>query len=128
MVVEGIVLKTIVLQDAINEARAEVKKAEDEAQSYYDQGFDEVANSLKSQLVDECNKYFIRGWRKALDIAGIDDAFELYDLAPRHRPFGLDAPEQHDGEAGEDAAEDSTAPEPHEVLKEPELADDPEVA
>uniref|UniRef100_A0A2N9G7V4 Uncharacterized protein n=1 Tax=Fagus sylvatica TaxID=28930 RepID=A0A2N9G7V4_FAGSY len=77
------------LKDAINEARAEVQKAEDEAQSYYDQGFDEAANSLK------------------------------------HRPFGVVASEERDGE---DVAEDTTVPGPHEVLKELELANDPEVA
>uniref|UniRef100_A0A2N9IRN8 Uncharacterized protein n=1 Tax=Fagus sylvatica TaxID=28930 RepID=A0A2N9IRN8_FAGSY len=42
---------------------AECQKAEDEAQAYYDQGFDEATNSLKSQLTDECNKYFFQGWR-----------------------------------------------------------------
>ena len=91
------------LKDAINEALAEVQKVEDEAQSYYDQGFDEAANSLKSQLADECNKFFIRGWRMALDKAMVDDASELYDLAPRHRPFGVDAPKERDAkEAAED--------------------------
>ena len=116
------------LKDAINEARAEVQKAEGGAQSYYDQGFDEVAKSLKSQLVGECNKYFIQGWHKALDKAEVDDASELYDLALRHRPLAVDAPEEHDGEDEENAAEDSMVSGPHEVLKELELADDPEVA
>uniref|UniRef100_A0A2N9IWI5 Uncharacterized protein n=1 Tax=Fagus sylvatica TaxID=28930 RepID=A0A2N9IWI5_FAGSY len=36
------------LKTEVNEARAAVQKAEDEAQSYYDQGFDEAASSLKS--------------------------------------------------------------------------------
>ena len=34
------------LKDALNEAQAKVQKAEDEAQSYYDQGFNEAADSL----------------------------------------------------------------------------------
>jgi regulator of replication initiation timing len=113
------------LKDAVNEARAEVQKAEGEAQSYYDQGFDEAASSLKSQLASECNKFFVQGWRMALDKAGVDDASELYDLVPRHRPFEVDAPEERDGE---ETAEDSTVPKPREVMNEPELAVDPEVA
>ena len=57
------------LKKAVDEARAEAPEAEDEAQSYYNQGFDEAANSLKSQLGDECNKYFLQGWCMALDKA-----------------------------------------------------------
>ena len=113
------------LKDAVNEARAKVQKAEGEAQSYYDQGFDEAASSLKSQLASECNKFFVQGWRMALDKAGVDDASELYGLAPRHRCFEIDAPEERDGE---ETAEDSTVLEPREVMNEPELAVDPEVA
>jgi regulator of replication initiation timing len=115
------------LKDAITEAQAKVQKVEEEAQSYYDQGFNEVADSLQSQLKDECNKFFIQGWQKALEKAGVDDASELYDLAQRHQPFGDLVPEECNGEAGEDAAEDSTVPGSHEVLNEPVLADDPEV-
>ena len=77
------------LKNAVDEARAEAPEAEDEAQSYYNQGFDEAANSLKSQLGDEYNKYFLQGWCMALDKARVDDASELYDLAPRHQPFRL---------------------------------------
>uniref|UniRef100_A0A2N9FVY1 Glucose-methanol-choline oxidoreductase C-terminal domain-containing protein n=1 Tax=Fagus sylvatica TaxID=28930 RepID=A0A2N9FVY1_FAGSY len=73
------------LKDVVNEARAEVQKAE----------------------------------------ARVDDTSELYDLAPRHRPFKVDAPEERDGE---EIAEDSTVPKPREVMNEPELAVDPEVA
>ncbi len=51
------------LKNEVNKARAGAQKAEDEAQAYYDQGFDEATNSLKSQLTDECNKYFFQGWR-----------------------------------------------------------------
>jgi hypothetical protein len=110
------------LKDAVNKAQAEVQKAEGEAQSYYDQGFDKAASSLKSQLASECNKFFVQGWRMALDKAGLDDASKLYDLASRHQPFEVDAPEERDGE---EAAEDSMVPEPHEVMNEPELAVDP---
>ncbi len=55
------------LKAEVHEAQVAAKKAEDSAQAYYDQGFDEAANSLKSQLAEECNKYFIQGWRVALD-------------------------------------------------------------
>uniref|UniRef100_A0A2N9GN85 Transposase (putative) gypsy type domain-containing protein n=1 Tax=Fagus sylvatica TaxID=28930 RepID=A0A2N9GN85_FAGSY len=49
----------------VHEAQVAAKKAEDSAQAYYDQGFDEAANSLmKSQLAEECNKYFIQGWQE----------------------------------------------------------------
>ena len=34
------------LKDALTEAQAKVQKAEEEAQSYYDQGFNEAADSL----------------------------------------------------------------------------------
>ena len=76
----------------------EKQKADDSAQQYYDQGFDETANSLKSQLKDECDKYFVRGWCAALDRAGVDDASELYDLGSRCRPFRPASPEVHDDE------------------------------
>ena len=55
------------LKAELNEARAVLQKAEDSAQSYYDQGFDEATTSLKSQLAEECNKHFIQGWCAALD-------------------------------------------------------------
>jgi uncharacterized protein (DUF2164 family) len=42
--------------------RAAVKKAEDEGQAYYDQGFNEATESLKSQLGRECNHCFLQGW------------------------------------------------------------------
>ena len=102
------------LKDAINKAWAKVQKAEDKAQSYYDQGFNEVVDSLQSQLKDECNKFFIQGWHKALDKAGVDDASELYDLTQRYQPFEVIVSEKR----GEDAAEDSMVPGPHEVAGE----------
>ena len=47
------------LKNVVNEAQEGAQKAEEEAQAYYDQGFDEAANSLKSQLANECNKHFL---------------------------------------------------------------------
>ena len=116
------------LKDALTEAEAKVQKAEEQAQAYYDQGFSEAIDSLLSQLKDKCNKYFIKGWHKALDRAEVDDASELYDLAWRHQPFGDRVPkERNELEAGEDATEDPMVPGSHEALSEPVLADDPEV-
>uniref|UniRef100_A0A2N9H489 Uncharacterized protein n=1 Tax=Fagus sylvatica TaxID=28930 RepID=A0A2N9H489_FAGSY len=43
-------------------SRAAVKKAEYEGQAYYDQGFNEATESLKSQLGRECNHCFLQGW------------------------------------------------------------------
>ena len=57
----------------------------------------------------------------ALDKAGVDDASELYDLVPRHRPFRVDLPEEHEG--GE-AAKGSTVPESHEASRETEAPED----
>ena len=44
-----------------------VKKAKEEGQAYYDQGFDEAMESLKSQLRRECNCCFLQGFDSALD-------------------------------------------------------------
>ena len=110
------------LKDALTEAEAKVQKSEEQAQAYYDQGFNEATDSLLSQLKGESNKYFIQGWQKALDNAEVDDASELYDLAWRHRPFGGLVPEERNEEAEEDVVEDPMIPVPHEVLSEPVLA------
>uniref|UniRef100_A0A2N9GI55 Uncharacterized protein n=1 Tax=Fagus sylvatica TaxID=28930 RepID=A0A2N9GI55_FAGSY len=83
------------LKTEVNKARAAVQKAEDEAQSYYDQGFDEATSSLKSQLAEECNKYFFQGWHAALDQARVNDASELYNLGLKHQPFRFGSPEEH---------------------------------
>ena len=72
------------LKNEVNEAQESVQKAECDSQAYYDQGFDEAANFLKSQLAEECNKYFLQRWRAALDQAGVDDASELYNLGLIH--------------------------------------------
>ena len=50
------------LKDALTEAEAKVQKSEEQAQAYYDQGFNEATDSLLSQLKGESNKYFIQGW------------------------------------------------------------------
>ena len=113
------------LKDALIEAEAKVQRAEEQAQAYYDQGFNEASDSLLAQLKGECNKYFIQGWHKALDRAGVDDDSELYDLAYMRQPFGAFVPEEcKELEAGEDTAEDPTVPGSHEALSEPVLADD----
>uniref|UniRef100_A0A2N9HMA6 Uncharacterized protein n=1 Tax=Fagus sylvatica TaxID=28930 RepID=A0A2N9HMA6_FAGSY len=44
----------------------------------------------------KCNKFFIQGWHRALDRAGVDDASELYDLAPKNRPSGDLVSEERD--------------------------------
>uniref|UniRef100_A0A2N9E7C8 Uncharacterized protein n=1 Tax=Fagus sylvatica TaxID=28930 RepID=A0A2N9E7C8_FAGSY len=102
-------------------------QAEEDAQSYYDQGFNEAADSLQSQLKGECNKYFTQGWHKALDMAGVDDASELYDLARRHQPFGGHVPEERNEEAGRKPLRTRRSLGPMKFLNETILADDPEV-
>ena len=109
------------LKNAVNEAWKRAQKAEEEAQAYYDQGFDEAANSLKSQLANECNKHFLQGWSMALNKAGVDDASELYDLGSRYQPFRVNLPEEREGREG---AEGSMDLESHEALREPEAAGD----
>ncbi len=47
------------LNAEVHKAQVVAQKAEDSAQAYYDQGFEEEADSLKSQLAQECNKYFL---------------------------------------------------------------------
>ena len=97
----------------LNEARTAAQKTEDEAQSYYDQGFDEAASSLKSQLEEECNKHFVQGWRTALDRAGVHDAFELYDLGPRRRLFRPESPEQFEEARANEGQMDFEAKDEH---------------
>jgi hypothetical protein len=97
------------LKAQVAEAKAGIQNVEDSDQAYYDQGFDEAANSLKSQLAEECNKYFIQGWRAALDRAGVYDAFELYDLGPKSRPFRPASPEDHEEEGAAEGPMDLEA-------------------
>jgi hypothetical protein len=76
---------------------------------------------LKSQLVEECNKCFLQGWRSALDQAGVDDASELYNLGSKHQPFRAGSPEEHEEEEAVGGLRD---PEADEVLKDPEAVED----
>ena len=76
---------------------------------------------MKSQLVEECNKCFLQGWHSALNQAGVDDASELYNLGPKHQPFRVGSPEEHEEE---EAAGGLRDPEADEVLKDPEAAED----
>ena len=85
------------LREEVQKLQAEKQKADDSAQQYYDQGFNEAANSLKSQLAQEYNKYFLQGWTKAPDQAGVDDDSVLYSLGQRHQPFKLGSFEEHVG-------------------------------
>ena len=113
------------LKDALTEAEVKVVRVKEQAQAYYDQGFDEASDSLSAQLKDECNKYFVQGWHKAFDRARVDDDSELYDLAYTRQPFGVPVPEEcNELEAGEGTTGDPTVPGSHEALSEPVLADD----
>ena len=114
------------LKNALTEAKAKVVKVEQQAQAYYDQGFDQASVSLLAQLKGECNKYFVQGWHKALDNAGVDDGSELYDLAYTRQPYEDPVPEEGaELEAGEGTTRDPSVPGSHEALSEPALADDP---
>jgi regulator of replication initiation timing len=116
------------LKDALTEAEAKVAEAGQRDQAYYDQGFNQASESLREQLKGECNKYFVQGWHKALDSAGVDDDSDLYDLAYTRQPYEDPVPKEgNELEAGEVAAEDLTVPGSHEALSEPVLVDDPRV-
>ena len=75
------------LRAELAEARLGEQNAENAAQTYYDQGFDEAAISLKSQLSRECNIYFLKGWVSALDHVAVDENSELYLLGREYRSF-----------------------------------------
>lgn len=81
------------LRAELAEARLGEQNAENAAQTYYDQGFDEAAISLKSQLSRECNIYFLKGWVSALDHAAVDENSELYPLGREYWSFQLGTPE-----------------------------------
>ena len=108
------------LKAEVDEARAGVQKAKHKAQAYYDQGFEEAVNSFKSQLAQECNKYFLQGWNKALDQARVDDDSELYNLGRRHRPFKMGSSK----EPVRQVAKDMKDPEADENPKDPKVAED----
>jgi regulator of replication initiation timing len=113
------------LKDALAEAEAKVVQADQRDQAYYDQCFNQASEDLRDQLKGECNKYFVQGWHKALDSAGVDDDSDLYDLAYTRQPYEDLVPEEgNELEAGESAAGDPTVPGSHEALSEPVLVDD----
>ena len=113
------------LKAALTEAEAKVAEADQRSQDYYDQGFNQASEDLREQLKGECNKFFVRGWHKALDSAGVDDDSDLYDLAYTRQPYEDPVPEEgNELEAGEVAAGDPTVPGSHEALSEPVLVDD----
>ena len=66
------------------------------AQAFYDQGFEEVTESLKSQLGRECNIHLLKGWVSALEQAAVHDNSELYALGWEYQPFQLGTPENLD--------------------------------
>ena len=81
-------------QVKINKLRAELaQNAENAAQAFYDQGFKEASESLRSQLGRECNIHFLKRWVLALERAEVDDNSELYALGREYQPFNLGTPE-----------------------------------
>jgi hypothetical protein len=115
-------------QAKIDKLRAELAKArmvacnaENAAQAFYDQGFEEAAGSLRLQLRRECNIYFLKGWVSALEQAAVDDSSELYVLGREYRPFDSGTPENLEevnveGLKDSEAVDDPSAPEAVEVL------------
>jgi hypothetical protein len=109
------------LRAELAEARLALSNAENAAQAFYDQGFEEAAGSLRFQLRRECNIYFLKGWVSALEQAAVDDSSELYVLGRDYRPFDSGTPEnleETNVEVLEDceATDDPTALETAEVL------------
>uniref|UniRef100_A0A2N9ENP5 Uncharacterized protein n=1 Tax=Fagus sylvatica TaxID=28930 RepID=A0A2N9ENP5_FAGSY len=109
------------LRAELAEARLVSSNAENAAQAFYDQGFEEAAGSLRLQLCRECNIYFLKGWASALEQAAVDDNSELYVLGRDYRPFDSGTPEnleETNVEVLEDceAVDDPTALETAEVL------------
>uniref|UniRef100_A0A2N9HC73 Uncharacterized protein n=2 Tax=Fagus sylvatica TaxID=28930 RepID=A0A2N9HC73_FAGSY len=109
------------LRAELAEARLVSSNAENAAQAFYDQGFEEAAGSLRLQLCRECNIYFLKGWASALEQAAVDDNSELYVLGWDYRPFDSGTPEnleETNVEVLEDceAVDDPTALETAEVL------------
>jgi chromosome segregation ATPase len=81
------------LRAELAEARKAAQNAENAAQAFYDQGFEEASESLRSQLGRECNIHFLKGWVSALERAEVDDNSELYALGREYQPFNLGTPE-----------------------------------
>jgi hypothetical protein len=81
------------LRAELAEARTAAQNTKNAAQAFYDQGFEEAAESLRSQLGWECNIHFLKGWVSALEKATVDDNSELYALGREYQPFNLGTPE-----------------------------------
>ena len=82
--------------------QAEVKKAKDSGQVYYDQGFEEAIESLKSQLAEECNSCFLQGWDLAVDQVEVDDASDLYNKGRKFQPYKVAPTKESDEMVTED--------------------------
>ena len=127
------------LQTESNKLRAELveswtatQNAENAAQAFYDQGFEEATESLRSQLGRECNIYFLKGWISALEQVAVDDNSELYALGREYHPFNLGTPENLEEVVTEglkdfEAVEDPMDPEAVEVLRNQEQVQTKEV-
>ena len=120
------------LKAELAEARRVSSNAENAAQAFYDQGFEEAVESLKLQLRRECNIYFRKGWTSALEQAAVDDNSKLYVLGRHYRPFDSGTPEnlgETNVEVLEDceAVDDPTALETAEVLDHQERVQTEEV-
>jgi hypothetical protein len=109
------------LRAELAEAWTVAHNAENAAQAFYDQGFEEATRSLRLQLCRECNIYFLKGWVLALEQATVDDSSELYVLGLEYRPFNsgtLENLEEVNVEGLKDSetVEDPMDPEAVEVL------------
>ena len=80
------------LRAELAEARTAAQNAENAAQAFYDQGFEEASESLRSQLGQECNIHFLKGWVSTLERTEVDDNSELYALGWEYQPFNLGTP------------------------------------
>ena len=88
----GFQVKINKLRAELAEARKAAQNAENAAQAFYDQGFKEASESLRSQLGRECNIHFLKRWVLALERAEVDDNSELYALGWEYQPFNLGTP------------------------------------
>ena len=110
------------LKAKLAESRTAAQNAENATQAFYDQGFEEVTKSLRSQLGWECNICFLKGWVSTLEQAAVDDNSELYALGQEYQPFNLGTPENLEevfveGLKNFEVVEDPMDPEAVEVLR-----------
>uniref|UniRef100_A0A2N9FQ48 Uncharacterized protein n=1 Tax=Fagus sylvatica TaxID=28930 RepID=A0A2N9FQ48_FAGSY len=90
---DSVVAEINKLRAELAEARTVAHNAENAAQAFYDQGFEEATGSLRLQLCRECNIYFLKRWVSALEQVAVDDSSELYILGREYRPFNSGTPE-----------------------------------